>query len=110
MTISKLITVVLLCLIWGGMMLLQVLLMSIARFFERTAKRRTRYPLYLLPIILTAVGASIHLLNTSGLGRRIDLISDPVSNVLLFAAGLLLVALGNDLYEKMMGGSSHDQS
>lgn len=100
---------VLASLIWIGVLVLQVFLMTIARFFERSAQQPTGYQLYLVPIALTGVGAGRYILRIPTAGRWPDFVGDPIANLLLLAAGVMLIALGNFLYEKMMGGPHRER-
>lgn len=96
-------------LIWIGIIALQVILLAIARFFERTSQQRTWYQLYLIPILLTGVGAVRYLSRLVTHNARLDFAGDPVVDILFLCAGLLLMGLGNLLYEKMMGERRHDR-
>ena len=91
---------------WGGIIVLQFMLLVIARFFEQTSGQHTGYRLYLLPIVLTGIGATRYLLRIPAVSPWPDFVGDPMANILLFAAGLMLMALGNFLHEKMMGGAA----
>lgn len=96
-------------LIWIGVVALQVILSAIAHFFERTSQQQTWYQLYLIPILLTGVGA-VRYLNRIFIHDTLpDFASDPVANILFLLAGLLLIGLGSLLYEKMMGEQRHDR-
>ena len=89
--------------IWGGIVTLQVILLAIARFFERTSQQQTRYQLYLIPILFTCVGAIRYLHRIFTSTQLPDLAGDPVADILFLATGLLLTMLGNLLHEKMIG-------
>jgi hypothetical protein len=96
-------------LIWIGVIVLQIILMTIARFFERTSQQQTWYQLYLIPILFTGVGAVRYLRCIFDQTPRPDFSGDPVADILFLCAGLLLIGLGNLLYEKMMGERGHDR-
>ncbi|MBN1878084.1 MAG: hypothetical protein JXA33_27930 [Anaerolineae bacterium] len=90
-------------LVWVGILLLQLILMAIARFFEKTSGQRTWYKLYILPIALFSIAALsylsriIHPNNTWP-----DFMGDPWANMALFIATLVLYSLGSLLHEQMM--------
>ncbi len=96
-------------LIWVGIIALQIILLAIAHFFERTSQQQTWYQLYLIPILFTGVGAVRYLSRIFTRDSQPDFVGDPVADVLFFFAGLLLIGLGNLLYEKMIGERSHDR-
>lgn len=96
-------------LIWIGIIALQVILLTIAQFFERTSQQQTWYQLYLIPILFTAVGAIRYMSRIFTHHSQPDFAGDPLADVLLLVAGLLLIGLGNLLYEKMMGERRHDR-
>ena len=96
---------VLALLVWGGIITLQLTLMGIARFFERSSGQKTRYQLYILTITLTTIGAGRYIFRFQQPSTWPDFIGDPIANILLFFAGLMLLGLGNLLHERMMGGS-----
>ena len=96
-------------LIWIGVIALQVILLTIAHFFERTSQQRTWYQLYLIPIMFTSVGAVRYLSRIFGKTSRPDFSGDPVADILFLCTGLMLIGLGNLLYEKMMGERNHDR-
>lgn len=95
--------------IWGGIVALQVILLTIARFFERTSRQQTWYKLYLIPILFTCVGAGYYLSRISISGRHPDFAGDPATDVLFLATGLLLIVLGNLLHEKMIGDTRSER-
>ncbi len=88
--------------IWGGSVALQVIVMSIARFFERTSGQRTGHLRFLLPIALTTGGAILYLRRMLHASVWPDFIGDPLANLMFFVAGCLLIVLGSALYEQMM--------
>lgn len=90
---------------WCGIIMLQVLLMSIARFFERSANSRTWYRWYLLPIILTAIGACIYWVRIPFVETWPDFTGDPLANICLFIAGVMLFILGSILHDRMLRGT-----
>ncbi len=96
-------------LIWIGIVALQIILLTIARFFERTSQQQTWYQLYMIPILFTAVAAVRYVSRIFTHNAQPDFAGDPVADVLLLFAGLLLIGLGNLLYEKMMGERRHDR-
>ncbi len=96
-------------LIWIGFVALQIILLTIARFFERTSQQQTWYQFYLIPILFTAVAAVRYVSRIITHNAQPDFAGDPVADVLLLFAGLLLIGLGNLLYEKMMGERRHDR-
>jgi hypothetical protein len=88
-----------------GIILLQVILMGIARFFERTSGQATRYQLYLASIALTIFSSIRYLLRIPNTGDSWpDFVGDPWANVSMFIAGIMIIVLSNSLYERMMGG------
>jgi hypothetical protein len=95
-------------LICGGMLALQIIIMAIARFFERTAGQATYYQVYLIPISLTVISAVRYIMRIPNVERWPDFVGDPVANILMFIAGVFLFVLGNFLQEKMIGGRYHD--
>ncbi len=96
-------------LIWIGVITLQVILLTIARFFERTSQQQTWYQVYLIPILFTAIAAIRYLNRIFTHHAPPDFAGDPLADVLLLSAGLLLIGLGNLLHEKMMGERRHDR-
>lgn len=96
-------------LIWIGFIALQVILLTIAHFFERTSQQKTWYQLYLIPILFTAAAAVRYMSRIATRDTQPDFAGDPLAEVLLLFAGLLLIGLGNLLYEKMMGERRHDR-
>lgn len=91
---------------WVSILALQIVLMNIARFFQKSSGEPTWHRLYLLPIILSAVGAGSYTLKTiSGSTQWPDFTGDTLANLCLFFAGVLLILLSSRLYEQMMGGN-----
>ncbi len=98
-------------LIWVGILALQLTIMGIARFFEHTSGQKTWYQFYLLPLVLTVVSATCYLLRIQlRQDHWPDFAGDPLANILMFCAGLVLVLLSNLLYEKMIGGQRNEGS
>lgn len=97
-------------LIWISIIAFQVILLAIAHFFERTSQQRTWYQLYLIPILFTGIGAARHLGRILTRDQPPDFAGDPVADILFLCAGLLLIGLGNLLYEKMMGEQRSERS
>lgn len=96
--------------IWVGIVLLQIIVMSIARFFEHTSGQRTYYQLYLVPISLTSISAMRYLWRVFLVADRWpDFVGDPLANSLMFISGLWLIGLSNALHEKMMGGKTNER-
>lgn len=96
-------------LIWMGIIALQIILLTIAHFFERTSQQQTWYQLYLIPILFTGVGAVRYFGRILAQTSPPDFSGDPVADILFLCAGLMLIGLGNLLYEKMMGERGHDR-
>ncbi|MBN2393816.1 MAG: hypothetical protein JXR84_23995 [Anaerolineae bacterium] len=96
-------------LIWIGITGLQIILLAIAHFFERTSQQQTWYQLYLIPILFTIVGAARYLGRIFTHDAQPDFAGDPISDILFLFSGLLLIGLGNLLYERMMGERGHDR-
>lgn len=82
---------------WWVFAFILTMVMLIARFYEKKARQRTLYQLYIMPIILF-IGAGIaYFLNGS------SFVGDEYGDLLLTGAGLLTVALVGLLYTLMMG-------
>jgi hypothetical protein len=96
-------------LIWIGIIALQIILLAIAHFFERTSQQQTWYQLYLLPILFTGASAVRYLSRIFTHNSQTDFAGDPIADVLLLFAGLLLIGLGNLLHEKMMGEGQYER-
>ncbi|OQA21762.1 MAG: hypothetical protein BWY63_01144 [Chloroflexi bacterium ADurb.Bin360] len=90
---------------WCGFLLLQLLLMGIARFFERSSSSRTFYKLYLIPIALTALGALIYWIRIPFAETGPNFTGDPLANGLFFIAGVTLLVLGSILRDQMLQGA-----
>jgi hypothetical protein len=95
--------------IWISVIALQVILLTIARFFEHTSQQQTWYQAYVIPILFTGIGAARYFRRIFTHGTLPDFAGDPVADVLFLFAGLLLIGLGNLLYEKMVGERGHDR-
>jgi hypothetical protein len=91
---------------WTGIVILELVLLGIARFFEKNSGQRTFYRLYLLSILFTLYGAGRYIRQMVVGSPYPDFIGDPVANVCLFIAGLSLLLLGETLHNKMMKGSN----
>lgn len=95
---------------WVGIAALQIVLMRIARFFERNSGKRSWHRAYLLPLVLNATGAGIYLLHIlkepAALRAWPDFTGDPQANLCLFLGGILLLLLGGHLHDEMIGGGS----
>lgn len=96
---------------WIGIAALQIVLMRIARFFERSSGKRSWHRAHLLPLVLNAAGAGIYLLHILKepvtLQAWPDFIGDPQANLCLFLGGILLILLGARLRDEMMGGGGN---
>ncbi|MGC9357204.1 MAG: hypothetical protein ACP5GX_05035 [Anaerolineae bacterium] len=91
---------------WSGILILQIVLMGIARFFEYNAGERTWYQAYLVPLLLSTYGAGRYLCRIPTQQEWPDFVGDPIANLALFGAGISLLLLGSHLHGKMMGTSS----
>ncbi len=95
---------------WIGIAALQVVLMRIARFFERNSGKRSWHRAHLLPLVLNATGAGSYLLHIikepPALQACPDFIGDPQANLCLFLGGISLILLGARLRDEMIGGGS----
>ena len=89
---------------WCGILLLQLILMGIARFFERNSEAPTHYRLYSLPILLTALGALIYMIRIPFATAWPDFTGDPLANGFLCLAGIILVLLSSLLHDQMLRG------
>lgn len=90
---------------WISILVLQITLLYIARFFQRSSGKKTWYSLYWIPAGLTFIGAGRYLMKLQTLGPGPDFTGDPFANLCLFCAGIILIVLGSQLYEQMIGGS-----
>jgi hypothetical protein len=81
---------------WALAALLLIFLFRIARFYQRTAAEPSHYQLFLIPLGLFAGAA----LRYAWLGQ---FTGDALGDLLLFAGGLTLFALGAFLSRLMMG-------
>ncbi len=88
---------------WVGILVLQFVLMRIAAFFEENSGKRTWYRGYVVPIILSGFGAGRYLWHLASPNSPLNFTGDPLANLTLFLAGLILIVLSVHLYEKMMG-------
>ncbi|MBN2002943.1 MAG: hypothetical protein JXA21_06270 [Anaerolineae bacterium] len=104
------VNMILATLICAGLILLQVIFMGIARFFERTSGQVARYRLYWIPIALTVFSAIRYLPRVlDATDPWPDFVGDPWANSAMFIAGIMLIVLSNALYEKMMGGEKYSE-
>jgi hypothetical protein len=89
---------------WSGALLLELLLMRIAQFFEQNSGQPTGYRLHLIPIVLTMYGAGRYILRIKRASDVWpDFTGDPIANLALGIGGIILILLGGRLYEAMMG-------
>jgi len=96
-------TLILASISWLGILALQFILMSIAIFFEKNSGKTTWYRGYLVPMILSTFGAGRYLGHIVSSKTTLNFNGDPVANLALFCAGLILIMLSAHLYEEMMG-------
>ncbi len=90
---------------WSGILIIEVVLMWIARFFQKNSGKPTFYQLYVIVVLLTLYGAGRYVIRIPQAGPLPDFTGDPVANLCLAGAGLALMVLGSNLYARMMGGS-----
>lgn len=90
---------------WSCMLILQLLLMRIARFFEQSSHSRTYHQLYAVPIMLTTVAAIIYTIRAPLVRTWPALTGNPLANAMLLIAGLMLFVLSSMLHDKMLRGS-----
>ena len=83
---------------WGVICVLVVVLQRIARFYEITSGRRSRYQWFGVPLILLAAAAVIEVLFVGELNMPGD--------VLLLMGGASLIGLGYNLLRLMTGSRS----
>jgi hypothetical protein len=83
---------------WGVICMLVLVLQRIARFYEITSGRRSRYQWFSVPLILLAAAAVLDVL----LGGELNAFGD----VLLLVGGASLIGLGYNLLRLMMGSRS----
>ena len=77
--------------------ILILFLFLIARFYEKKAKERTLYWLFLIPLMLYLVSGIRYVLSSWGIT------GDPIGDVSLAIGGGLLLYLGHSLLTRMMG-------
>ncbi len=89
---------VLLLMAWGVICALVLVLYRIARFYQITSKRRSRYQWFGVPLVLLAGAAVIDVL----------FVGEPnvLGDVLLLAGGASLIGLGYNLLRLMTGSRS----
>lgn len=88
---------------WLSILALQFILMNIALFFEKNSGKSTWYQGYLAPLFLSALGAGRYLTHLISGESTYNFTGDPLANIALFCAGLILIVLGTYLYDQMMG-------
>lgn len=90
---------------WSGIIAIQIVLMKIARFFEENSGKQTYHHFYYFTILCTSIGTGRYLwrLLVPSPSPCLDFLGDPLANLLFSIAGLGLLLLGTNLYEKMMG-------
>lgn len=81
---------------WALAGVLLLFLFGIARFYQHTARERSRYPLFLIPLVLF-VAAALRYTLIGGLS------GDWLGDVLFCVGGISLFALGLFLDRLMMG-------
>jgi hypothetical protein len=82
---------------WFPVAVLLALLTLIARFYQKQTGESTYYPVFGVPIVCFGLAAAQQ-------ARTNQLFSDPLSDLLLFGGGVVLVALCLRLYNKMTSG------
>ena len=82
---------------WAVIGILILFLGRIAFFYGRTSRHRVRYGLLVIPAVFMGAGAAWY--ST----REIGFFGEPTGDLLLFAGGMLLVALGARLRDLMTG-------
>lgn len=89
---------VLLLIAWGVICALVLVLYRIARFYQITSGRRSRYQWFGVPLILLAAAAVVDVL----------FVGEPnvLSDALLLAGGASLIGLGYNLVRLMTGSRS----
>jgi hypothetical protein len=83
---------------WGAICALIVVLYRIARFYQLTSGRRSRYQWFGVPLILLAAAVVIDVLVLGG--------SNLASDALLLLGGVSLIGLGYNLLRLMTGSRS----
>jgi hypothetical protein len=89
---------VLLLIAWGTICALIVVLYRIARFYEITSGRRSRYRWFSVPLVLLAAAVVIEVFIVGA--------PDLVSDALLLLGGVSLIGLGYNLLRLMTGSRS----
>lgn len=89
---------ILLLVAWGVICALIVVLYRIARFYQITSGRRSRYRWFSVPLILLAAAMVIDVLLMGG--------PNLVSDALLLLGGVSLIGLGYNLLRLMTGSRS----
>ena len=89
---------VLLLIAWGVICVLILVLYRVARFYQLTSSRASRYRWFIFPLLLFAAAAVVQLID----GPGPDLIKDG----LLLLGSASLIGLGYNLLRLMMGSRS----
>jgi hypothetical protein len=88
---------ILLLYVWFPLAVVIAILLLIARFYQRFSGDQTYYPLYLIPLVLFGAGAVRY--------ASIDQIAgDGLGDLLMAAAGAMLIGLSALLYHQMTNG------
>lgn len=82
---------------WFPLAALLFVLLLIARFYEKFSGERTHYRLFSAPIVLFGLGTVRYASLNSAAG-------DPLADLLLGLAGVLLIMLCANLYRQMLFG------
>ncbi len=82
---------------WFPLVALLAILLLIARFYQRLTGEKTRYPLFVLPMVLFGLAAADYAIAAQG---REALLGDG----LMFAGGAILLGLCLSLYRQMTAG------
>jgi hypothetical protein len=89
---------VLLLIAWSVICVLILVLYRVARFYELTSGRASRYHWFLIPLLLFAAAAVVHLINGTG--------PDLITDMLLLLGSASLIGLGYNLLHLMTGNRS----
>ncbi len=87
---------VLLLIAWGVICALVLVLYRIARFYQITSGRRSRYQWFAVPLVLLAAAAVID----------VYFVGEPMGDALLLAGSASLIGLGYNLLRLMTGSRS----
>jgi hypothetical protein len=85
---------------WVVIGILLVFLWRIAYFYQKTSGQRVGYYLFIVAVVLLAIGAVWYLI------VNVDFTEEPIADALLFGGGLLLFVFGGRLQELMTGERS----